>query len=74
MPVIAFFADILKASFSSDEAVVTGLIVLLIVFIVYCTDRLLSMIIDSIIKTASVDEMALLINLLKNLKARDFDD
>lgn len=74
LPVIAFFADILKASFSSDEAIVTGLIVLLIVFIVYCTDRLLSMIIDSIIKTASVDEMALLINLLKNLKARDFDD
>lgn len=74
LPVIAFLADILKDSFSSDEAIITGLVVLLIVFIGYCTDRFLSMIIDLIIKTASVDEMSLLINLLKDLKVRDFVD
>lgn len=74
LPVIAFLAEILKDSFSSDKALFTGLVVLFIVLIGYCTDRLLSMITDSIIKTESVDEMTILINLLKDLKAQDFVD
>ena len=74
LPVIAFVADILNDYLSSEKAIVVGFIALFIVLFGYCTDKLLSMIIDSIIKTASVDEMELLITLLKGLKARDFED
>lgn len=74
LPVIAFFADILKDSISGDEAIATCAVVLMVIIIVYFTDKFLSMIFDMIVKTASVDQMAFLVHLLQDLKARDFSE
>lgn len=74
LPVIAFFADILKESISSDEAIATCAVVLMVIIIVYFTDKFLSMIFDMIVKTASVDQMAFLVHLLQDLKVRDFSE
>ena len=39
---------------------------------VYVIDRILSIVVDAVIKTASIDKMAMLMNLLQDLRARDF--
>lgn len=72
LPVIAFLADVIKGSISSDDAIVGCVFILIIIIIGYCIDRFISLIIDLIIKTGSADEMELLIRLLKELKIRDF--
>ncbi len=72
LPVIGFVAAVIQDNATVEDAISIGVAVIIIVAMGYVIDKGVSMLIDSIIKTASIDEMSMLMNLLQELKARDF--
>lgn len=72
LPVVGFVAAVIQDNATVEDAVSIGIIVIVAVVIGYAVDRGASMVVDAIIKTASIDRMTMLIDLLQDLKARDF--
>lgn len=72
LPVVGFVAAVIQDNATVEDAVSIGIIVIVAVVIGYAVDRGVSMVVDAIIKTASIDRMTMLIELLQDLKARDF--
>lgn len=72
LPVVGFVAAVIQDNATLEDAVSIGIIVIVAVVIGYAVDRGVSMVVDAIIKTASIDRMTMLIDLLQDLKARDF--
>ena len=72
LPVVGFIAAVIQENVSVEDAVSIGVVVIVVVGMWYIIDRGVSMLIDSVIKTASIDEMTMLMNLLQDLRARDF--
>lgn len=72
LPVVGFVAAVIQDNATVEDVVSIGIIVIVAVVIGYAVDRGVSMVVDAIIKTASIDRMTMLIDLLQDLKARDF--
>lgn len=72
LPVVGFVAAVIQNNATVEDAVSIGFLVIVAVVIGYAVDRGVSMVVDAIIKTASVDRMTMLLDLLQDLKARDF--
>lgn len=72
LPVVGFVAAVIQDNATLEDAVSIGIIVIVAVVIGYAVDRGVSMVVDAIIKTASIDRMTMLLDLLQDLKARDF--
>lgn len=71
-PVVGFVAAVIQENASIADAVSIGSVVIIALAMGYVIDRILSIVVDSVIKTASIDKMAMLMNLLQDLRARDF--
>lgn len=72
LPVVGFVAAVIQENASVVDVISIGVAVIVVVSIGYVVDRGVSMLIDSVIKTTSIDKMTMLRNLLQDLKARDF--
>lgn len=72
LPVVGFVAAVIQENASIADAISIGVVVIIALAMVYVIDRILSIVVDAVIKTASIDKMAMLMNLLQDLRARDF--
>lgn len=71
-PIVGFVAAVIQNNASVEDAISIGVVAIVVVGIGYIVDKGASMLIDSIINTTSIDKMTMLMNLLQDLKARDF--
>lgn len=72
LPIVGFVAAVIQEKASVVDAISIGVAAIVIVGMGYVVDKGVSMLIDSVIKTTSIDKMTMLRNLLQDLKARDF--
>lgn len=72
LPIVGFVAAVIQNNASVEDAISIGVAAIVVVGIGYVVDKGASMLIDSIINTTSIDKMTMLMNLLQDLKARDF--
>lgn len=72
LPIIAFVAGVFSENSSINDALILAFIALFVVVIVYSIGKILSFVIDLVLKSSSIAEMKRLLFLLKELLARDF--
>ncbi len=72
-PIIAFVAGVISDNAKLDEVFAIALIALLVLVIFTSFSKISSFITDLLFKSSSINEMNILILLLKDLHLRDFD-
>ena len=72
-PIIAFVAGVISDNAKLDEVFAIAFIALLVLVIFTSFSKISSFITDLIFKSSSINEMNILILLLKDLHLRDFD-
>ena len=72
-PIIAFVAGLISDNAKLDEVFAIAFIALLVLVIFTSFSKISSFITDLLFKSSSINEMNILILLLKDLHLRDFD-
>lgn len=72
-PIIAFVAGVISDNAKLDEVFAIAFIALLVLVIFTSFSKISSFITDLLFKSSSINEMNILILLLKDLHLRDFD-